>query len=354
METILINQTIAPGLSCRRTVTFRSMTMASVELDPMFRRGLKLLHSRSRDSTDQLKALLDEVIRQRQGKGGPPTKDPFSLRRESPIPRTKQGSPIPLGVNKREEAKKELERKLREEDVVAPKRPRLDSPNTFKSHTPSPTPSSKSEGSSLSRKSDESDSDADMDDIAMEIMDGINCTVCKSFEVSSRNQLVECQECHSLYHQECHKPPLTDQDVNDPRLVWYCNKCVRNMKKQGGIVPSAGGVNGSKSISGGGLSSLGGKPGASMNRPAPSPTKGLGISRPSPFANLSSVSGKGFGSSSGGNNSSTSKSSSLVSGGKPTSSSAPNSAANSLKSAEKRMQMMKKKAAAKMAEKRKF
>lgn len=49
--------------------------------------------------------------------------------------------------------------------------------------------------------------------------------------VTSGNQLVECQECHNLYHQECHKPQVTDKDVNDPRLVWYCARCTRQMKR---------------------------------------------------------------------------------------------------------------------------
>merc|ERR1712106_790198 len=86
----------------------------------------------------------------------------------------------------------------------------------------------------------------------MEIMDGINCNVCKSFEVSSRNQLVECQECHALYHQECHKPSVTDQDVNDPRLVWYCAKCTKTMKKQGGLVSSSNNSSSSGSVTRGG------------------------------------------------------------------------------------------------------
>ncbi|CAG5117660.1 unnamed protein product, partial [Candidula unifasciata] len=51
------------------------------------------------------------------------------------------------------------------------------------------------------------------------------------FDVSSGNQLVECQECHSLYHQECHKPPVTEEDVSDPRFVWYCSRCSRSLKK---------------------------------------------------------------------------------------------------------------------------
>lgn len=49
--------------------------------------------------------------------------------------------------------------------------------------------------------------------------------------VTSGNQLVECQECHNLYHQDCHKPQVTDKDVNDPRLIWYCARCTRQMKK---------------------------------------------------------------------------------------------------------------------------
>ncbi|KAG7155365.1 Integrator complex subunit 12-like [Homarus americanus] len=316
-----------------------STDMANLELDPLFRRGLRLLHSRSRDSLDQLKAIVDDAVRQRQGKTIPPmNKDPFSLRRESPIPRSKPGSPIPVSFSKREEIKKDMERKL-------------------SSHTPSPTPSVKSESSSRSRKSDESDSDTEMNDLAMEIMDEVNCTVCKSFEVSPRNRLVECQECHSLYHQECHKPPVTDQDVNDPRLVWYCAKCTKTLKKLTAMMSTSGGgsITGTRGVGGGGMPSVsgGGKSGGSHTRPTASPTKGPSLSRPSPFTNLSSASGRGLGSNnSGGNSNGTSKSSSSSS----TSSSSGKSSApsNSMISAERRMHLMKKKAAAKMAEKRKL
>lgn len=54
---------------------------------------------------------------------------------------------------------------------------------------------------------------------------------CRQMTVTSGNQLVECQECHNLYHQDCHKPQVTDKDVNDPRLVWYCARCTRQMKR---------------------------------------------------------------------------------------------------------------------------
>lgn len=36
-----------------------------------------------------------------------------------------------------------------------------------------------------------------------------------------------------MYHQECHKPPITKKDLNDPRLVWYCFKCNKSIKKVG-------------------------------------------------------------------------------------------------------------------------
>lgn len=53
----------------------------------------------------------------------------------------------------------------------------------------------------------------------------------RQMTVASGNQLVECQECHNLYHQDCHKPQVTDKEVNDPRLVWYCARCTRQMKR---------------------------------------------------------------------------------------------------------------------------
>lgn len=58
----------------------------------------------------------------------------------------------------------------------------------------------------------------------------LSCVICNTMSISSTNRLVECQECHSLYHQDCHKPPVTE-DVNDPRFVWYCCKCAKNLKK---------------------------------------------------------------------------------------------------------------------------
>nr|CAB3256344.1 integrator complex subunit 12 [Phallusia mammillata] len=63
-------------------------------------------------------------------------------------------------------------------------------------------------------------------------MDALACVVCNQLSIGSGNQLVECQECHNLYHQDCHQPTVSDQEMNDPRYIWYCATCKRKLKKQ--------------------------------------------------------------------------------------------------------------------------
>ena len=53
------------------------------------------------------------------------------------------------------------------------------------------------------------------------------CCICKSFNQENGNKLMECHTCQNLYHQECHEPVITDQEVADPRLIWNCSKCVK-------------------------------------------------------------------------------------------------------------------------------
>ncbi|XP_022167030.1 integrator complex subunit 12 [Myzus persicae] len=52
-----------------------------------------------------------------------------------------------------------------------------------------------------------------------------SCCTCKESYVLMGNSLVECLECHSMYHQNCHNPPIIDINLNDPRIVWYCINC---------------------------------------------------------------------------------------------------------------------------------
>ena len=53
----------------------------------------------------------------------------------------------------------------------------------------------------------------------------LTCVVCGQMDVVARNQLVECAECHSLYHQDCHRPPLLE--IAEP--PWYCSACTKKV-----------------------------------------------------------------------------------------------------------------------------
>lgn len=43
--------------------------------------------------------------------------------------------------------------------------------------------------------------------------------------------MVECQECHNEYHVACHTVGLLNENVKDPRFVWYCSMCTSKRKK---------------------------------------------------------------------------------------------------------------------------
>lgn len=65
--------------------------------------------------------------------------------------------------------------------------------------------------------------------LALEILeDDLTCVICKGMDVGARNRLVECSECHSLYHQECHVPHILDSQIDVPGLVWYCSNCSKS------------------------------------------------------------------------------------------------------------------------------
>uniref|UniRef100_A0A2K6V7N4 Integrator complex subunit 12 n=1 Tax=Saimiri boliviensis boliviensis TaxID=39432 RepID=A0A2K6V7N4_SAIBB len=189
----------------------------NLELDPIF--------LKSKDSAEKLKALPDESL--------PPkissTKN-ISVKQEPKI-----SSSLPSGNNNgkaltTEKVKKEAEKrpvdKMKSdvtEGVDIPKKLRLEKPETQFS----PITVQTSKDSAMADLSSFEETSAD--DFAMEM--GLACIVCRQMMVASGNQLVECQECHNLYHRDCHKPQVTDKEANDPHLVWYCARCTRQMKR---------------------------------------------------------------------------------------------------------------------------
>ncbi|XP_078065454.1 integrator complex subunit 12 isoform X2 [Mustelus asterias] len=215
------------------------MAVPNLELDPLFLKALGYLHSKSKDSAEKLKALLDETLARGSDSSFRQTpkevetpKVTTSSKSSSTKQESKATSSLSSGNNGKpsssEKIKKEAEKRPAEkikldslEGVDPQKKARLEktenrsSPITVQSSKELPMPDLPGFESA--------------EDFAMEM--GLACVVCRQMTVTSGNQLVECQECHNLYHQDCHKPQVTDKDVNDPRLVWYCARCTRQMKK---------------------------------------------------------------------------------------------------------------------------
>ncbi|XP_029368468.1 integrator complex subunit 12 isoform X1 [Echeneis naucrates] len=226
------------------TVLFVVKAMAgpvSLELDPIFLKGLSYLHSKSKDSAEKLKALLDESLargsdssyRSSQkdievSKGSVPKLSLSKQDSKSSSNSSSSSSSNSSSKASSEKSKKEAEKRPPEKvkvdlaEVDPPKKPRLEKQENRAS--PITVQTSKD---LLSNMNDNDETNAD--DFAMEM--GLACVVCRQMTVTMGNQLVECQECHNLYHQDCHKPQVTDKEVNDPRLVWYCARCTRQMKR---------------------------------------------------------------------------------------------------------------------------
>ncbi|XP_029452779.1 integrator complex subunit 12 [Rhinatrema bivittatum] len=212
------------------------------ELDPIFLKALGYLHSKSKDSAEKLKTLLDESLARGMDSSYRPaqkeTEQPPKASVTKPIsvkPELKASTSLPLGSNNgktlvTEKVKKEAEKRSADKmktdlsDAVEPqKKPRLEKQEARSS------PVTVQTSKDLAIPDLSSFDETSADDFAMEM--GLACVVCRQMTVFSGNQLVECQECHNLYHQDCHKPQVTDKDVNDPRLVWYCARCTRQMKR---------------------------------------------------------------------------------------------------------------------------
>lgn len=61
-----------------------------------------------------------------------------------------------------------------------------------------------------------------IEDSSLKELEELFCATCGDVHTSFRNQLVECSDCHLLYHQECHTPAINDADAQSD---WQCSKC---------------------------------------------------------------------------------------------------------------------------------
>ena len=45
------------------------------------------------------------------------------------------------------------------------------------------------------------------------------------------NFLIECQKCHDLFHQKCHRPYITEEELDDPFNIFFCSYCSNKVAK---------------------------------------------------------------------------------------------------------------------------
>lgn len=58
----------------------------------------------------------------------------------------------------------------------------------------------------------------------IDMLDDFTCVLCKNFNQELNNKLVECRKCMFLYHQQCHKPKIRDEEIDDKDFE-ECTAC---------------------------------------------------------------------------------------------------------------------------------
>ncbi|EDV90636.1 integrator complex subunit 12 [Drosophila grimshawi] len=183
---------------------------ATQEVDPVLKKAIKLLHSTNASSASELRLLLDEALKLRFG--------PDKM------------------------IAKNLSQRLMDDEANFPGRA-----------TPQPQQAAQAiatdEIINLTNSPDKAPSDspdtiADSDDGSTTIgglvvaMSGVvntgdtgdfgdlNCCVCGEMVFTATNRLIECSKCGALYHQECHKPAITNEEASDDQEhIWQCDNC---------------------------------------------------------------------------------------------------------------------------------
>ncbi|GAB0088173.1 hypothetical protein DMENIID0001_025600 [Sergentomyia squamirostris] len=185
---------------------------AHVEMDPTVKNAIKLVHSSSTDSAEKLRQTLDELIKAR-----------FS------------SSKMLVNVL----TKKHLAEETTATGSGTASHPPQQRHRSTDSNSKSNSSKSSSSNSSVNAlevtaipidtpivvEVEPIDEDTIMEDDQLKELEELVCVVCREMDVSFRNRLVECADCHSLYHQECHKPQISESDANDQAESWICTLC---------------------------------------------------------------------------------------------------------------------------------
>lgn len=204
--------------------------MTQLELDPQFTQGLRLLHSTNKDSAEQLRALLDEAIKLKYG----PSKMLLNVLHKKVVDNNLLSlSNVHVCACLIGWSLKVLFilQYMMEEPVLSDHSSSSSSKKSKSSSSSKHSSKSSKNSSPVNLPARDTPPDILQTDetLALEILeDDLTCVICKGMDVGARNRLVECTECHSLYHQECHSPHILDSQIDVPRQVWYCSNCSKS------------------------------------------------------------------------------------------------------------------------------
>lgn len=181
------------------------------DVDHQFIRAIKILHSS--ESAEKIRLMLDEIIHVSIAGAAVYKGQPYNI---PSLPQARYGPSKTLAntLNKKY---------LAEEKASAPA-----VPATTAMTAASISSKSSSEDSNSMEVAYEmalvGDGKEQLEDVdKYKELEELFCATCGDVHTSIRNQLVECSDCHSLYHQECHKPP-----IHDTLSQWQCSKCKAN------------------------------------------------------------------------------------------------------------------------------
>ncbi|KAI8428951.1 hypothetical protein MSG28_007558 [Choristoneura fumiferana] len=165
--------------------------MTSIDFDPAIKLCLKHLHSSASDSTEQLRLTLDDIIRQTYGSA------------------KTLGNVLP-------------KKYLNEEKMESPRMAKHKSEKAASAKT---VPIPQQSPQQLQIPERENDDGSVMDgELPFDLLEeDLTCAVCRQIAVQAGNRLVECDACHALYHQDCHKPVISDNDMS---AGWQCASCL--------------------------------------------------------------------------------------------------------------------------------
>ncbi|XP_061395711.1 integrator complex subunit 12 [Musca vetustissima] len=182
---------------------------STTEIETLLKKAVTLLQSSHGSSAAELRLLLDEEIKKRYGADKTLTNNMSKkqLEDEANFP-GRAVTPPPQPV----EAEEVINL------VNSPAKTISDSPDTIADSDDAVSGVGAGGGGMLSTTAE--------DEANLKEFGDLNCCVCGEMMFTATNRLIECSRCGALYHQECHKPPITDEEASeDQGHNWVCDNC---------------------------------------------------------------------------------------------------------------------------------